>query len=564
VLKLTLARLLARSYASWQAPGSTEIRVSSLVVGGISTEVLKGFDAIPQSGRRAEVGGILLGRSGENEIVVDDFEPVLCEHRFGPSFRLSDSDRIAWRETVQRIRQREEFAIVGWYRTDTREEFALSEDDRELLETELHQDGDVILLIKPTQSQPYEAKLFIGDDGQSREVPQATYFAFDRRASSLLRPSSAELLVKRGPTARTETPFSGIEQQLWNPTKDSEFFDPGNDSTSREVASAASVEHDGPQSPSARRAAAGEPKESVPTSSDERKLEYFPPTQPALEDGDRTASVPREGEPVCFADPPLLPGKAPESRSEFEPIGPLARRRFLAQQPPEERKSRKLNFIIGAMLLAAMCGTLGYYLVRTRPAAPASRRLAQQAPVPPSTSQTAPALQPAQASAVQPAETKPTVQPPNATEYQPLAADTDRQVRLFLLKWADAEKSTNIDDVGDFYAPKMSRYFTKRGVTRANVRAARAKDYARYGRMIVCDIKNISVNPVDSGHAVATFRKRWQTAGPRVLMGEEQEQLTLMRDQGRWQIGAEQRTKLYWMRKEHYDPVSRRTARAAR
>jgi len=174
------------------------------------------------------------------------------------------------------------------------------------------------------------------------------------------------------------------------------------------------------------------------------------------------------------------------------------------------------------------------------------------------------ALQPAQASAVQPAETKPTVQPQNATEYQPLAADTDGQVRLFLLKWADAEKSTNIDEVGDFYAPKISRYFTKRGVTRANVRAARAQDYARYGRMIVCDIKNISVNLVDSGHAVATFRKRWQTAGPRVWMGEEQEQLTLIRDQGRWQIGAEKRTKLYWMRKEHYDPVSRRTARAAR
>ena len=485
MLKLTVSKLWARSYASWQAPGSTEIRVSSLVVDGISTQDMKRFDAIPRSGRRAEVGGILLGKSGENEIVVDDFEPVLCEHRFGASFRLSDSDRIAWRETVQRIRQREEFAIVGWYRTDTREEFALSEDDRELLETELHQAGDVILLIKPNQSQPYEAKLFIRDDGQLREVPQATYFASDRRASSLVRPSSAEPPVKGEPTARTETPFSGIEQQLRNPT--------------------------------------GEPKESVP-----------------------------------------IPSDAPESRSEFEPIRPLARRRFLVQQPPEERQSRKLSFIIGAMLLAAMCGTLGYYSVRTRPAAPVSRRSAEQAPAPPSTSQMAPAPQPAQASAVPPADTKPTVQPPNATD-QPLAAETDRQVRVLLQKWAVAEKSANIDDVGDFYAAKISRYFRKRGVTRANVRAARAQDYAKYGRMIVCDIKNISVKPVDSGHAVATFRKRWQTAGPTVLMGEEQEQLTLIRDQGRWQIGAEERTKLYWIRKEPKEHhASRRTSRTAR
>ena len=547
--KLTIAKLRARSYASWQAPGSTEIRVSSLVVNGISTEVMKGVDAFPRnsrSDRRTEVGGILLGRSGKDEIVVDDFEPVLCEHSFGPSFRLSDSDRIAWRKTVQRIRQRGEFAVVGWYRTDTREEFALTEDDRVLLETDLYQDGGVILLIKPTRSQPCEAKVFIRDDGQLGEVPQATYFAFDRRASS-----SVEPLVKAEPTQRTETPFSGIEQ-LWNSTQVSEFFDPGNDTTSRAVASAASVERDGHQ-----------PKEFAPTPSDEPKLECSPPAQPAPEDEEPAASVPREGEPVCFADPPLLPGKAPASRPEFEPVGPLARRSFLAQQPPEERKSRKLSFTIGAILLAAMCGMLGYYAVRMRPAAPAPRQLAQQEPEPPSSSQLAPELQPAEASAVQPAETKPTAQPPNATENQPVAADTDRQVRLFLLKWADAAKSTNLDDVGDFYAPKMSRYFTKRGVTRTNVRAARAQDYARYGRMIVCDIKNISVNVVDSGHAVATFRKRWQTAGPRVWMGEEQEQLTLIRDQGKWQIGEEKRTKLYWSRKEHYDPGSRQTAPTA-
>jgi hypothetical protein len=505
---------------------------------------MKGADTIPGGGRRAEVGGILLGRSGKDEIVVDDFEPVLCEHRFGPSFRLSDSDRSTWYETMQRIRRRGEFAVVGWYRTDTREEFALSEDDRELLETELHQDGGVILLIKPTQSQPSEAKVFIRDDEQLREVPQATYFAFDRRASS-----SADQLVKAEPTGRTGTPFSGIEQQLWNPTKDSEFVDPDNDRTSREVASAASVERDGHQ-----------PKDLAPTPSDERKLEYSPPTQPAPENEEPAASIPREAEPVCFADSPLLAGKAPESRPEFEPTGPLALSSFLAQQPLEERNSRKVSFIVGAMLLAAICGTLGYYAVRMRSAAPTSRELAQPAPEPPSSSQLAPELQPAEASAVQPAETKPTVQPPNATENQPLAADTDRQVRLFLLKWADAEKGTNSDDVADFYAPKMSRYFTKRGVTRASVRAARAHDYARYGRMIVCDIKSISVNLVDSDHAVATFRKRWQTAGPRVWMGEEQEQLTLIRDQGKWQIGEEKRTKLYWMRKERYDPVSRRTA----
>jgi hypothetical protein len=83
-------------------------------------------------------------------------------------------------------------------------------DDRELLETELHQDGDVILLIKPTQSQPCEAKLFIRDDGQLREVPQATYFAFDRRASNLRPPSSAEPLVKGAGDSAGRTPVQSF------------------------------------------------------------------------------------------------------------------------------------------------------------------------------------------------------------------------------------------------------------------------------------------------------------------------------------------------------------------
>src|SRR4029077_6686711 len=132
-----------------------------------------------------------------------------------------------------------------------------------------------------------------------------------------------------------------------------------------------------------------QPKDVAPTPSDERKLEYSPPTQPAPENEEPAASIPREAEPVCFGAPPLLAGKAPESRPEFEPTGPLALRSFLAQQPLEERKSRKVSFIIRAILLAAMCGTLGYYAVRMRPPTPASRQLAQQAPAPPNASQMA-------------------------------------------------------------------------------------------------------------------------------------------------------------------------------
>jgi hypothetical protein len=55
------------------------------------------------------------------------------------------------------------------------------------LHYEMQTYGDVILLIKPSRSQPYEANIFLRDDGQLRELPQATYLEFDRRAAGFLR-----------------------------------------------------------------------------------------------------------------------------------------------------------------------------------------------------------------------------------------------------------------------------------------------------------------------------------------------------------------------------------------
>ena len=66
----------------------------------------------------------------------------------------------------------------------------------------------------------------------------------------------------------------------------------------------------------------------------------------------------------------------------------------------------------------------------------------------------------AHASTEQPAETESTAQPPIAAEDHPVAADTDRQVRMFLHKWADAEKSANIGEVDDFYASSLNTYFS--------------------------------------------------------------------------------------------------------
>ena len=84
----------AQTHVVWQTPGSPSIRIGKRAMYGIFSDVLSVFVSVPRRG--AETGGILLGRNTGDEIVIDDFEPVACEHRFGPSsyrtdIRLSDS-----------------------------------------------------------------------------------------------------------------------------------------------------------------------------------------------------------------------------------------------------------------------------------------------------------------------------------------------------------------------------------------------------------------------------------------------------------------------------------------
>ena len=120
-------------YVEWSAPGSPSIAIRRRVMEGIHQEVGEAFAAVPRRG--AETGGILLGTRDGDRLVVEDFEPVPCEHRFGPSYRLSDADCEAMAESLEWFRAcaRPGLSVLGYYRSHTLPDFALSEADEELL-----------------------------------------------------------------------------------------------------------------------------------------------------------------------------------------------------------------------------------------------------------------------------------------------------------------------------------------------------------------------------------------------------------------------------------------------
>jgi len=158
-------------YVTWHAPESPPIVIRRRAMEGIHQEVSEAFAAAPHRG--AETGGILLGRREEDRIVVEDFEPVPSEHRFGPSYRLSETDCELLRETLQWFRGGAQpgLSVLGFYRSHTLPEFALCQEDEDRMLAHFDAGEDLALLVKPSLMETSEADFFICRCGRLAPQP---------------------------------------------------------------------------------------------------------------------------------------------------------------------------------------------------------------------------------------------------------------------------------------------------------------------------------------------------------------------------------------------------------
>ena len=108
------------------------LAVPSALVAAIWDQINEGLRAVPRGG--AEVGGLLLGRQSQTGIVLaEEFVPIQIEYRFGPSFRLSDIDLKGIQSSMASIQKDPSKAVVGFYRSRTRNDSRSQESDSELL-----------------------------------------------------------------------------------------------------------------------------------------------------------------------------------------------------------------------------------------------------------------------------------------------------------------------------------------------------------------------------------------------------------------------------------------------
>ena len=174
-------------YYVWEVPGqSVVVHLRLDVVDRLAAEVMRGFGSVPKRG--AEVGGFLIGtiRPGVPAIVrIDDFEPVVCEYRRGPSYQFTEEDGVALEDGWKRLQPSASPSAyaVGYFRSHTRDGFTLAPEDLELLDRLFPGPAQVALLIKPYASKVSVGGFFVREHG---EFPEATPLEFPLRRRELL------------------------------------------------------------------------------------------------------------------------------------------------------------------------------------------------------------------------------------------------------------------------------------------------------------------------------------------------------------------------------------------
>lgn len=119
------------------------------------------------------------------------------------------------------------------------------------------------------------------------------------------------------------------------------------------------------------------------------------------------------------------------------------------------------------------------------------------------------------------------------------ASAVQSEVQAALKGWTDSMKRHNLDEYMSHYADTLDAYYRRSNVSLSDVRADKAKAFARFTSMEV-ELRNIQITPDESGtRATATFNKSWYFLGDKPFEGTVRQALWLEKSGGRWRITAE-------------------------
>lgn len=141
-----------------------------------------------------------------------------------------------------------------------------------------------------------------------------------------------------------------------------------------------------------------------------------------------------------------------------------------------------------------------------------------------------------------------TVPTPNSTQPSIDLPAIRSEVMKEIFGQKSARDSRDLASYMSYYADTLDRYYNKSGMSRAGVRADKARHFSNYTSM-QSDYSNmnITVSP-DGQSATAVFDKEWNFSGVKDSSGKVQSQIIFKRIGGRWLITTERDMKVYYTR----------------
>ena len=176
-------------FGSWSiAESPISVEYSLVAIEEIRHEVAEGFQRLSRGG--IEVGGVLYGTREGRTVRILAIRPIACEHARGPSFLLSDKDRIALNQQLLTDRddaRLEGMISVGWFLSHTRSEITLSESDLEIYSLFFAAPWQVTLIIRPGRGGSMRAGFFVREsDGTVKTEHSYLEFNFPDRLAGVL------------------------------------------------------------------------------------------------------------------------------------------------------------------------------------------------------------------------------------------------------------------------------------------------------------------------------------------------------------------------------------------
>jgi len=159
----------SRPIYRWDAPdGSCSVTLGFHLMDELRRQAIEAYLSLPKRG--AEIGGLLFGavrQGGSIAFHIDACENLPCEYRFGPSYKLSETDYVLVSERLAQHQCEGSQPVIGLYRSYTGREAALDQTDLELMRSVLPHPHSISLLLQPLSAEKCMARFQLGGNDET-------------------------------------------------------------------------------------------------------------------------------------------------------------------------------------------------------------------------------------------------------------------------------------------------------------------------------------------------------------------------------------------------------------